>query len=132
RVSSEDVGVGEAGGVVDANVDELPADRPATASLAVGARVGVVLAGGHPVTGALGVDPAELLDVDVDELTGTGSLISDCRLQAQAHEPTQPAAGEDPRNGGLGHPEDLGQLGTGEAQAPQGADRLEPVLGGAV
>ena len=51
----EDLDVGEAGGVVDGDIDELPAD----AAVAVAARA----ATGGPVTSD--VEPAQLLHVDV-------------------------------------------------------------------
>ena len=54
----QDLGVGQPGGIVDADMQELPA-------------AAALLAG--PVAGdavADAVDPAELLDVDVDQLAG--------------------------------------------------------------
>src|SRR3954452_20641302 len=63
--------VGEPRCVVDADVDELPAD-PARALT-----VGAVAA--RAVARSL-ADPAELLDVDVDELAGSGALVGDRRL----------------------------------------------------
>jgi hypothetical protein len=75
----QDLGVGEAGGVVDADVNELPAgradllgmgDRPAPSMHSAVA--------GDSVAGNL--DAPQLLDVDVDELTGSLALVAVGRL----------------------------------------------------
>src|SRR5262245_45176983 len=61
----QDLGEGEARGVVDADVEEVPADAAFPAA---------------PVTDdavADAVDPAQLLDVDVDELAGPLALVAD-------------------------------------------------------
>src|SRR5262245_19079443 len=58
---AEDLGVGETAVVVDRDVDELP---PFLALVAA-----VMASAGDPVPGP--VDPAELLDVDVEELART-------------------------------------------------------------
>jgi hypothetical protein len=80
-------GVGEPGGVIDRDVDVLPADRVATYALKVGAAVAVVPAAGDAMPGT-GSDPAELLDVDVDQLARTGALVAaTLRLEPQATEP---------------------------------------------
>src|SRR5436190_14559639 len=63
---AQDLGVGEAGGIVDADVDELPAGSAQKAPMV--ADPGTVgpdpAVAGHPVAG--NDDPPELLDVDVD------------------------------------------------------------------
>ena len=66
---AEDFGVGEAAVVVDADVDELPADGVAALAGCVGEGAVVVRAGAaaDAFAGAA-LDPAELLDVDVDKL----------------------------------------------------------------
>ena len=51
--------IGEPGGVIDADVDELPARAAGTGALPDAP---------DPVSGAVGYDPPELLDVDVDQL----------------------------------------------------------------
>ena len=63
----EDLDVGKAGGVVDADVDEFPADRALDARASVRRRVVP-----RPVEALAGaaLDPAELLDVDVDSSPG--------------------------------------------------------------
>jgi hypothetical protein len=65
----EHFGVGEAAVVVDGDVHVLPADRSSDATVAVGdTRVGVLAdTTTHALAGAA-LDPAQLLDVDVDEL----------------------------------------------------------------
>src|SRR5947209_1390813 len=67
----EDFGVGEAGVIVDGDVDVLPAGGAAVAARAVGAS-GPVAAGAAAADAFAGAarDPAELLDVDVHELAG--------------------------------------------------------------
>jgi len=74
-------------------------------------------------------DPAQLLDVDVDQLAWSGALVSTSGLQADPPETTQTRTSEDARHRGLGHPERLGDLRTGEAQSPQGADCTDTLLG---
>jgi hypothetical protein len=63
----QDLDVGEAGGVVDADVDALPAgsQRAVLEAPDLGATPA-----GDPVTRALGADPAEFFDVDMDQLAG--------------------------------------------------------------
>ena len=60
RLVGQDLGVGQARGVIDGDVQEFPAD----AALCCAPRA----VAGDPVADA--VDPAELLDVDVDQLAG--------------------------------------------------------------
>jgi hypothetical protein len=82
----EDLGVGDAGAVVERGVDEAVADcralhrrRPATAV--------------YPPPAAAGRDAGDLLDVDVDHLTGSITLIATWRLGVRrsvtAVEPTE-------------------------------------------
>src|SRR3954447_13172422 len=76
----EDFDVGQPGGVVDADVHVLPADLALALAGGVGCgRVAAALAG-HPVPGAA-LDPAELLDVDVQQLAGVTALIAVRRLR---------------------------------------------------
>jgi hypothetical protein len=66
----EDLGVGEAAVVVDGDMDVLVADGVADAAGSVGVAAVVVLpAIADPPPGAA-VDPAEFLDIDVEELAG--------------------------------------------------------------
>jgi hypothetical protein len=57
-------------------VDVVPADRLALADVAISAiRAGVALDAGDPLAGAA-VDAPELLDVNVDQLSGDGPLVA--------------------------------------------------------
>jgi hypothetical protein len=64
------------------------------------------------------VDPPEFLDVDVDQLARTSSLIALGWLRADAAELAHPDPGEDPRHGRGRHTEHLGDLWAGEPQPP--------------
>ena len=59
----QNFGVGQARAVIDGDVHVVPADGLAALALAVGEGAVVVLAAGHPVSGAA-LDAPELLDVD--------------------------------------------------------------------
>src|SRR3954447_16663269 len=76
----EHLDVGQAGSVVDADVHELPASGLAPVAVFVGAGLLVVTAAGDAVPGAA-PDPAELLDVDVDQLARMPALIAIGRLR---------------------------------------------------
>ena len=70
----EDFDVSQAGRVIDADVHVLPADEVAAHALGVGAAArGPALArlAGEAMSGAA-MDPAELLDVDVDQFARRG------------------------------------------------------------
>src|SRR5205823_5164183 len=77
-------------------------------------------------------DPAELLDVDVDQLPWAFALVALCGLEAQASEPAHPDAGEDARNRRECHPQRLGDLWAGEAQSPERRDRLDSLFLGSM
>src|SRR5213080_4004472 len=81
----EDFDVGQAGGVVDRDVDELPADRPAAAALGVGA-VGRVAALARRAVPGPAADAPELLDVDVDQLARALALVADRGLLSESAE----------------------------------------------
>ena len=96
----EHLDVGEPGRVVDGDVHELPAD-PARlrAPVAVDAVAGPA-------------DPAELLDVDVDELAGPGPLVAVGRLvRLQPRQLSEPVPGQYGADGRERHPQRLGDLG---------------------
>jgi hypothetical protein len=95
----EHLDVGEPRGVVDRDVNVLPADPAApTAPVAV-----------HAVPGP--ADPAELLDVDVDELARPRLLVPVRRLERlQPPQLAEPDSGQDPRHGRERHPQRLGDL----------------------
>jgi len=130
---SEDLGVGEAAVVVDADVDELPADRAAVAAGGVSAArpVAARRASTNAFAGAAR-DPAELFDVDVDELAGSRALIPDRLLEAEPAKSAHPQPLQDPGNGRERHPQRLGDLGGGESQPTQLDNRLDAVSAGAV
>jgi hypothetical protein len=111
--------VGQAGGIVDGDVHELPADALAAVTVAVDERRVVVLA--QPVADALAraaLDAPELLDVDVDQLAGPRALVALRGLAPQPAELAHPDPGQDARHRRQRHAEQLGDLGAGEAQSP--------------
>jgi hypothetical protein len=114
----EHLRVGEAGAVIDADVQELPAGATgAGGAIAVDA-----------VAGAL--DAAELLDVDVDELARCGPLVAAGGLGgARGRQAAEAAAAEHRPHRALRHAQHQGDPGAGEAQLAQGADRLLHLLG---
>jgi hypothetical protein len=97
----EDLGVGQARGVVDGDVDELPAGQTALPASGItnppdGVPAHVITA--DPVPGAAN-DAAKLLDIDVDQLARTLTLITLGRLQSESAKLAQPRSRQDPRNG---------------------------------
>src|SRR4051794_14119073 len=83
----QDLHVGKASGVIDADVDPLPARAQSPAFAPLDLRVAPA---GNAVPRSLGADPAELLDVDVDQLSGAGALV------AASPPPPLPAGGACP------------------------------------
>jgi hypothetical protein len=118
--------------VVDADVDVFPADRVAHCPARPATRVVVLLRALAPALAGATLDPAELLDVDVDELARAHALVALGRLEPEAAEPAHPDPRQDPGDGRLSHPQHLGDLGAGHAQAPERCDHLDPPLIGAV
>jgi len=86
-----------------------------------------VLASEGSLAGAA-LDPAEPLDVDVDELARPRALVAERLLEPEPAESAQAAARQDPGNGRGRHPEQLGDFGTGEAQPTHGDDQPDPLL----
>ena len=83
---AQDLDVGKAGGVVDADVDELPATA-----------AGRVPAAGVGAVTEAALDRAQLLDVDVDQLARSGALIAVRRLgRLEPAELAQADSGQDP------------------------------------
>src|SRR5689334_828362 len=76
------LGIGQAGGVIDANVNPVPAGlaAPYACSVRMSLRFLGPAAAEYPVTGPVGADPAELLDVDMDQLARPAPLVSADRL----------------------------------------------------
>jgi hypothetical protein len=112
----QDLGVGHAGGVVDSDMDELPAD----ASDSCGA-VSVD-------TMADAADTAQLLDVDVDQLPGMLSLVSDDRFFGfEAAEPREAGAGQDASHGSRTQAHSGCDLRTRAASAAQADHFFNPI-----
>jgi hypothetical protein len=78
------------------------------------------------------LDAAELLDIDVHELAGSGALVANGLLESDPAEPAHADPGQDPRDRRERHPQCLGDLGRSEAQAAQLDDRVDAVSGRAV
>src|SRR4029450_12394079 len=127
---AEHLRVGEAAVVVDRDVHVLPADRVAPPARAIceGALVMRVRAAADALAGAA-LDPAELLDVEVDELARSGALEAKRLLETGAPEPPHPRPLEHRRDRREGHSQRLRDLGRGEAQPAQMEDQLN-TLGG--
>ena len=83
-----------------------------------------------PVPGS--VDTPELLDIDVHELARPAAFVAAVGLQPESAQAPHPDPGQDPRDGLLGHPRALGDLGAGQPQPPQRGDRLQPALASAI
>jgi hypothetical protein len=110
----QDLDEGDARGVVEADVDELPADATALAGPLTGDAVADLL------------EAAELLDVEVDQLAGVGALVApDRRGRRQVLEPAQPAPAQDAADGGRLDADLPGDLVTGPALAAQRGDLLD-------
>ncbi len=78
------------------------------------------------------LDAPELLDVDVEQLTRSSSLVALRGLQAVPAELPKPDPGEDPRHRRERHLEALGDLRARHPQPPERGDHLDPALLGAV
>jgi hypothetical protein len=108
----QDLGVGEPRGVVDGDVQVLPAD--ALDAIAPVAGDAVARAG----------DAAELLGVDVDELARPLAFIADGRRRGlEGREAAEPEAAQHGADRGAGKPERAGDGRAGQALAPQPLDR---------
>jgi hypothetical protein len=77
--------------------------------------------------------PAELLDVDVQQLAGPALLVAIGRLRwPEPGEPAESDPREDPRHRRERHPQRHRDLLSREAQPPEAGDRLQPLLRRAV
>src|SRR5579862_3745335 len=114
---AEHLDVGDPGGVVDADVDVLPADPAAScAAVAVDAVAGPT-------------DPAKLLDVDVQELARSFPLIAVCWLgRFEPRQLPEPDPGQHRRHCRERHLKRLGDLGGRHPQTPQRRDQLNALL----
>src|SRR6202022_4999085 len=86
----EHLDVGQSAEVVDRDVAELPAHGPPHRTARPESWV-VVPAASHAVARAP-LDPAELLDVDMEELARARALVADDPFLVQPREPSQPDA----------------------------------------
>ena len=110
----QDLGVGQAGAVIDGDVDALPARGLAPDSEWVLASWPQAAGGRSGDRGAGAVlDPSQALDVDVDQLAGSLALLAHRGLEAEASELAHPDSRQDPRDGRERHVEDLGDLRAG-------------------
>ena len=132
-VVSENFGVGQAAAVIDRDVDVFPAGDLAVDPGGVSSP-GTACPVGHADDAGRGaaLDPAEFLDVDVNQLPRTSSLVALGWLEADASELAHSDAGEDPRYGRYGHAEYFGDLRSGESQPSQRSDRLHLALRGSM
>ena len=104
----EDLGVGEARGVVDADMQEVPADAALLAAPVAGDAV------------ADAIDPAQLLDVDVNELARLVALVADdLGLGVEGREPSEATPAQDQPDGGDRPAEPAGDGGSGQALAAE-------------
>ena len=107
----QDLGVGEPGGVVDGDVNKLPAGH-ATLLAVDGCLMPARALAGDAVTGTARTDAAELLDVEVHELTGPPALVAVGRLgRLEPGALAEPDPLEHRRDGRARHPQDFGDLG---------------------
>jgi hypothetical protein len=91
--------------VVDGDVDVLPADGVPSLARCVGDPVVVVPAAtaADALAGAA-LDPAELLDVDVDKPARPRVFVAERLLEPDPTEPAHPRSLQDPRHGRERHP----------------------------
>src|SRR5947209_4029537 len=129
---AENLGVGQARAVIDRDMHVFPADGLAASALSVCAHGGVAATFAVYAMSGTVVNPAELLDVDVDQLSGTLTLVAPGRLHPEPAELAHPDPREDPRDGRESHPKGLRDLRAGEPQPPERSDRLNALLAGAM
>jgi hypothetical protein len=124
--------VSQAGRVVDRDVDGVPADAHASDSSCVGAGQALVACDAGDALACAAGDAAELLDVDVDQLAGTVTLVASGGLHAETAKPAHPDPLQDPRDGRDRDAQQLGELRRSEPQPPQRSEQLHELLVGAV
>ena len=124
----QDFGVGQAGGVVDGDVDIVPADSGAAFAGLVGEGAVVVRAAAPDALARAALDAPQLLDVDVDQLAGSLALVAQDRFEPEPSELAHPTALQDRRDRRQRAVEQLGDLRPGEPQAPQRDDHLDSLL----
>ena len=107
----QDLGVGEAGSIVDADMDQVPADALLLAAAIAGDAV------------ADAVDPAELLGVDVDQFARGRPLVTDYRrLGIERRKSAEAEPPEHGANGRERHGELAGNLRPAHALTPEPLD----------
>jgi hypothetical protein len=112
----QNLGVGQAGGVVYGDVDELPADASGVLSTIAGDAM------------ADTADAAQLLDVDVDQLARAIPLIPDDRLfELQALETRQAVASQDASDRGRAQAQPNCDLGARVSSLSQTQYLLNPI-----
>lgn len=105
---------GEAGSVVDADMDELPAGAAGLALLRIAGDAMADLA-----------EAAKLLDIDVDHLAGVLALVAPDRFgRLDILEPRQSDTLENPADRGGRHADLHGDVLAGQPPSAQGADAL--------
>ena len=113
----QDLGIGQARGVIDGDVDKFPAGS-------------ALVALSPPIAGdamADAVDSAEVLDVNMDQLTGPLALIADdLGLGVEAGEAAKAASAQGKADGGCRTVQPARDDGTAEALSAQGLDPLSP------
>ena len=83
-------GVGQAGGVIDGDMNAVPADGLALVAIGVGAVAPVVALDAGDALASAAVDAPELFDVDVDQLARSLTLIALGRLLTEPAQATIP------------------------------------------
>src|SRR5919106_3233365 len=96
-------------------------------SRSVKGRVVVAVAATADALAGAALVPAQLLDVDVHELARARALEAARLLETEPAEPAHAQASEDAGHGRERHVQQLGDLGTAEAQPAQRRDRLDPL-----
>src|SRR3954471_14322015 len=122
------LGIREAAVVVDGDdVHVLPADGLAHVPGRVSESPVVVLAAAVDAPAGASLDPAQLFDVDVEQLARPRAFVADGRLEPETTELAHPRSAKNARDGGESHPERLRDLSGGKAQTAQHLDRLDPL-----
>jgi len=111
RLIGQDFGVRHARAVVDADMDEFPADAARLAATIAGDAMADV------------PDAPEFLDVDMQQLAGARPLVADDgRARGEGGQPGQAELDQGAGHSGGTHRDDLGDLGPGPAELPQPLD----------
>lgn len=111
---SEDFGVSQTGGVIDGNVDELPAGPRSALSAVAGDAV------------ADDFDAAQLLGVNVDELSGLVSLVAvNGLLRVEVGQPRQAFSRQDAGHRGRARADSRSNLEPGVPASAQSEDLLD-------